>query len=63
MKSHDAAIERAAQAGYEAMLMATGMFVNKHPWENEPEDMKRDWRTVATAILEAYGRLRTADPA
>lgn len=61
MTFEDAAVERAAKAGYEKMVQSYGMSVNKHPWDKEHEDVRRDWRAATVAILEEYGRLRTED--
>lgn len=57
MSTFDEAVERAARAGYEAMLQASDMFINKHPWEKEPAELRQDWIKTAVAVLKAYGCL------
>lgn len=46
----EAMIEAAARVGYETIMQSQGMFINKHPWAKEPEDVKRDWRAAARAM-------------
>ncbi len=56
-------IKRMAQVGYERILMAQGMFVNKHPWDKEDKSLRDDWLETACAMLSEYHRLRDLPPA
>ncbi len=51
-------IERVARAGYAAMLETMKIDgheagVAVHDWDEQPEQLRRDWRTVARAMLAA----------
>lgn len=50
-------IDRLAQAGFKAMFDA---YIDKPEyrklvmWEDQPEDVRADWRTTTKAIIEAF---------
>ncbi len=54
----DELIERIARAGYGAMLVTMkidghGAGVEVHDWDDQPEQLRQDWRKVAGVMLAA----------